>query len=225
MLITVAGVLDPEALGEIRSTLQNLAWRDGGETAGASARLVKRNRQADLASREGAKLHVRLREALEAHPVIRAAGRPKRLSRLMISASGPGEGYGAHVDNALMARQGDVMRTDLAFTLFLSDPADYVGGELVVEHPGFEHVVKPDAGDVVLYPASSIHRVEPVRQGERMVCLGWMQSHVRDPAQREVLFDLETVRADVAASAAAGPRVLLTLDKTIANLLRHWADG
>lgn len=217
MFLTIANVLDAEALRRVQDKADALDWSDGARTAGGRARAVKRNEQADLTKGVGAGLHTFLMETIERHPVVRAVARPKRFSRLLVSRAGQGGGYGAHVDNALM--QG--MRTDLSFTLFLSDPDTYEGGALRLETPEGDHAARPAAGDLVIYPSGAIHEVEPVTRGMRVACVGWIESHVRRADQRAILFDLEQVRLGLPRNA---PQVL-TLDKTISNLLRMWADA
>jgi PKHD-type hydroxylase len=148
--------------------------------------------------------------------------RPKRVSRLLFSRYADGETYGDHTDDALM---GDPpLRTDLAFTLFLAEPDTYEGGALVTTTALGEQVVKLAAGDAVLYGADTIHRVEPVTSGERWAAVGWVQSLVRDPRQRETLFDLTTARTRLAGAGAAREDLML-LDKVRGALLRMWADA
>ena len=225
MMITLSGVLTPEQVKEVTTLAGALTWRDGTLTAGSTARQVKRNEQADLTGATGTMVKKMLQEAVEHHPVLRAAAQPRRFSPLMISRTGPGGGYGRHVDNAFMGTGDKRLRTDLSFTLFLSDPATYEGGELAVDTAAGEHVVKPDAGDLVLYPSTTLHEVRPVTAGERVVCIGWIESAVRDAAAREILFDLENLRATLAAQYAPQSPEMLTLAKTISNLLRLWGDA
>jgi len=225
MMITLSGVLNPDQVREVTTLASGLAWRDGTATAGPTAREVKRNEQADLGGATGSVVKKILQEAIETHPVLRAAAQPRRFSPLLVSRTGPGGGYGRHVDNPFMGTGERRLRTDLSFTLFLSDPASYEGGELAVETAAGEHVVKPPAGDLVLYPSTTLHEVRPVTSGERMVCVGWIESAVRDAAAREILFDLENLRATLAASHASQSPEMLTLSKTIANLLRLWGDA
>lgn len=160
--------------------------------------------------------------ALERHPLFAIAARPHRLSRLLFSRYEPPMAYGAHTDDALMEGGGGRLRTDLAFTLFLSDAAAYEGGALVVESPLGEQAIKLEAGDAILYAAGSIHRVAPLTHGVRLACVGWIQSLVIDAAQREILFDLSLARSRL-AEAGAAREDLLRLDKAISNLLRLWA--
>lgn len=224
MLITISGVLSRDELEDVREQALGLRWRDGSQTAGEAARRVKRNEQADLGSRAGVKLRELLMARISGHPVLRAAARPKRLSRPLLSRAGEGGGYGLHVDNALMGQGDNTIRSDVSYTLFLSDPGDYEGGELVIEHPGATQALRPPAGDLVLYPSTSLHRVSDVRAGTRLAAVGWIQSHIRDGAQRELLFDLENLRAELARTHEPDSAEMLTLSKTIANLMRMWAE-
>ena len=187
MLITIANVLDLEALDKVRSLITTVRWKDGAETAGATAREVKRNLQADLTSRTGAQLRDQLVQTISSNPVLQAAAQPARFSKLLISKTEEGGGYGLHVDNALMPLGNDKMRTDLSFTLFLSDPDSYEGGELQIEHSGQSIQLKPEAGDLVLYPSTSLHRVNEVSSGERLACLGWIESRIKHAEDRELI--------------------------------------
>ena len=223
MLLTVSSVVSKELLKDIRALVPTLTWNDGGKTAGATARAVKHNQQADLSTGSGAVVRTRLLEAIRSHPLVRSAARPHRFSRLLVSRTEPGGGYGAHVDNALMGRGNHRIRTDVSFTLFLNGPEDYAGGELEVERPGMLHSLKPQAGDLVLYPSTSLHRVAPVTSGCRLVCVGWIQSVIPDQQQREVLMDLDNVRAALRAQHPVQSAEMLVLQKTIANLTRMWA--
>ena len=225
MMITLSGVLTPAQVSEVTALAGALAWRDGTMTAGPTARAVKRNEQADLTGATGTVVKKILQEAIEQHPVLRAAAQPRRFSPLMISRTGPGGGYGRHVDNPFMGSGERRLRTDLSFTLFLSNPASYEGGELAVETAAGEHVVKPAAGDLVLYPSTTLHEVRPVTAGERVVCVGWIESAVRDGVAREILFDLENLRATLAGTYAPQSPEMLTLAKTISNLLRLWGEA
>ena len=223
MLLTLANVVSPEDCAALVERARGLEWRDGARTAGAVAKAVKRNEQANLHTPEGQIIHRTLLEAIEAHPVLEAAARPRRFSRLMISRTGPGGGYGLHVDNALMGRGPARIRTDLSFTLFLSPLEDYDGGALAIDGAGGRQTLRLAPGDLVLYPSTDLHEVEPVTRGERIVCVGWIESLVPDAAQRAILFDLENLRAELRRSLPATSPATLTLDKSIANLLRLWA--
>lgn len=223
MILTISALPDEEALNAIRARIDRLEWRDGRETAGATAREVKRNLQAVLKGKEGEALHADLVRLIAENAVVKAAAQPRRIARLLVSRT-EGEGhYGAHVDNAMMGKGDARMRTDISFTLFLTPPEEYEGGELVIYAAGLTHRVKPGAGKLVLYPSSSIHEVRPVTKGARIACVGWIESWIADPAQREMLFDLENLRVTLRSRLSRQSAELLTLDKTIANLLRMWA--
>lgn len=224
MLLNIATILDPDALNDVSSALKTIQWRDGSKTAGSSARPVKKNLQADLNGDGGAALHDRLMDALQSNSVLQAAARPKHFSRLIVSRTKGGGRYGAHIDNALMHSSTGRIRTDLAFSLFLSAPESYDGGELVVQYPGFEQRFKPNAGDLILYPSTQIHEVKPVTKGERFVCVGWIESLVRSPEQRETLFDLTNLSVSISSQYAPESSEILTLHKSISNLVRLWAS-
>lgn len=220
MFLTIASILSETDLQLVHERLDSLNWQNGARTAGGRARSVKKNEQADLRSKPGQGLHDFLIEAIERTSVFQAAARPRKLSRLLISRTENGGGYGTHVDNALM----NGLRTDLSFTLFLSDPASYEGGELTIDLPGGTHRAKPAAGDLVLYPSGALHKVEPVTKGTRFAVVGWVESHVRGAAEREILFDLDNTRAALGKSLDQNAIELLTLDKIASNLLRLWAS-
>ncbi|MFL4994582.1 MAG: Fe2+-dependent dioxygenase [Microvirga sp.] len=218
MLMTIADVLDRASLDEILPVVRATRFEDGRGTAGWSARLVKDNEQA----REGATLRLlreRVSGAILANEVFQLAVRPKALTPLLFSRYGIGKQYGTHVDSPLM----DGVRTDVSFTLFLADPREYDGGELVIETSGGEEDVKLPAGHLVAYPSTTLHRVAPVTRGERMVAVGWAQSYVRDLAKREMLFDLDAARRSLFEKTGKTPEFDL-LAKTSANLFRMWAE-
>lgn len=222
MFLTLGPVLSSADLTAIHEALDGLSWQDGRHTAGAGAREVKSNRQADLLSEPGQRLHERLSALILAHPVLQAAARPARMSRLLVSRTGPGDSYGVHVDNPFM-RAADgltTLRTDLAFTLFLSPPETYSGGALAIHRPDGIHRHKLNAGDMLVYPAHFLHAVEPVTGGERLVCVGWIESRVRSADAREILFEIDTLRAGLASGHPATPDQRLTLDRIGAALER-----
>jgi PKHD-type hydroxylase len=222
MSLILQAVLAPEDLDRVRAEMEQLPWSSGKRTAGAAARGVKENLQADGADPRTQALERFVADALRRHPLFEIAARPARLSRLLFSRYEPGMTYGAHTDDALMGQGDDKLRTDLAFTIFIADAASYEGGELVVQSALGDQAVKLDAGDAILYPAGSIHHVAPVTSGARLAAVGWLQSHIADAAQRELLFDLSIARARL-AEAGAQREELLRLDKSISNLLRMWA--
>ena len=224
MIITISLIPDAAQLRKLTEKLENVRWQDGRETAGAQASAVKRNEQAKPEDKNAQAVKAEIEALIRANAVFQAAARPKQISRLMISRTQDGGHYGSHIDNAIMGQDQNHLRSDLAFTVFLSDPATYDGGELVVHHAGHSQEIKADAGHMVLYPANSIHEVQPVTRGQRVVCVGWVQSLIRSPEQRELLFDLENLRASMRSSSNTVSQELITLDKSIANLLRMWAE-
>ncbi len=223
MILAIHAIPDPGDLAAFHDRIALLDWRDGRETAGAVAREVKRNEQAAMESPPGRALQEEITRSLADHPVIRAAAQPRRFSPLLISRTADGGHYGAHVDNALMGKGDKRIRTDLSFTLWLTPPGEYDGGELVIHTAGMTQEVKGEAGHLVLYPSGALHEVKPVTRGTRIVCVGWIESLIADAARREILFDLENLRASLRQQLTAQSAELLTLDKTIANLLRMWA--
>lgn len=217
-MLVVEGLLSPAALAALWETAAGLAFGDGRATAGAHARTVKANDQA-LPGDGLEAIRAKVTAALMSHPVFRSAARPKALTPLIVSRYRPGQTYGLHVDDALM--QG--LRTDLSFTLFLSEPEAYDGGALVIEDHFEARAVKLQAGEMILYPSTTLHRVEPVTRGERLAVVGWVQSLIRDQGQREMLFDLDQAVEEVFQTQ--GKTALFDrLAKTRSNLLRMWAE-
>jgi PKHD-type hydroxylase len=222
MSVILQQVLEGEDLARVRAELEAAAWRSGKLTAGLAARGVKENMQADGADPRVQALERFVIEALRRHPLFEIAARPARLSQLLFSRYEPGMTYGAHTDDALMGVGSDKLRTDIAFTLFLSERESYEGGALVVESALGEQEIALAAGDAMLYAAGSIHRVSPVTRGVRLAAVGWVQSHIPDASQRETLFDLSVARERLGAAGAAREE-LLRLDKSISNLIRMWS--
>lgn len=219
MLLQIADVLYAQQLSAMVASLQSndATFEDGKKTAGWQAREVKNNLQATSASAASATALVK--EQLLHHPVFKAAAIPKTFVKLMVSRYLPGMEYGTHVDDALMAG----VRTDLSFTLFLRDPETYAGGELVIEGNDGDTAIKLPAGSLILYPTTSLHRVAPVTEGERLAIVGWVRSYIRSAENRETLFDLENAIASL-RSTETSRAVLNGLLKVKANLLRQWAE-
>ncbi|MDP1873148.1 Fe2+-dependent dioxygenase [Phenylobacterium sp.] len=219
-MILLPDVLSPAQAGKVCEGLAAAPFRDGRATAGDAAAPVKDNLQAHGDDPAVIALARQVRLALDAHPTMRRLARPARWSNLIFSRYGPGQQYGLHADNAGMSDEhGWPLRTDLSFTLFLSDPETYEGGALVIEDLAGERAFRPPAGAAVLYPTGRLHRVAPVTAGERLACVGWVQSQIRNADQREALYDLEQVRDTLPPGEGA-----LRLDKTIGALLRMWAQ-
>ena len=219
-LLCIADVIPAERLGALRERVLGLPWVDGRQTAGWAAREAKRNEQADMEHPASVAMQEEIRNALIAHPLLQLYARPQRISAPLLSRYRTGMGYGRHVDDALMGTPA--LRTDLAFTLFLTPPEDYDGGELVLEGHDGETPVKLAAGALVLYATGQTHRVETVTRGERLAAVGWIQSHVRDPAQREILFDLDRTRRAL-FEREGNSEAFATLSRSSAALLRMWA--
>lgn len=218
-MLVIEGVLPSAEVEAVRAGLAQVPFESGEATAGPAAARVKHNEQARRDDPGVIALDRRVRLALEGHPVVRSLVRPARWSALIFSRYRAGQQYGLHVDNAGMYDPtGWPLRTDVSFTVFLSDPDTYDGGALLTRDLGGERQFRPPAGSVVLYPTGVLHRVTPVTAGVRLACVGWIQSRIRRQDQREILFDLDRMR-DTAEGDAA-----LTLDKTIANLIRMWGE-
>lgn len=221
MRFVLDALLAPVELAAMRQALLDpeAPWRPGADTAGWHARAVKTNRQLDSASPLAAHLARQLEQALLAHPLFQSAVLPWRLHGWRFSRAGAGEGYGRHVDNAFMAGG----RADVSFTVFLSEPADYSGGGLWLEHPSEEEEVRLEAGSAFVYPSTLLHRVEPVSQGERLAAVGWVQSRVRDAEKRELLFDLDTARRALFQQEGKSEPFDL-ISRSYSNLLRQWGE-
>ena len=214
-------LLAADELQELVSVLQDPAapWIDGASTAGWHARDLKRNHQLDGASPLHQQLSARLEAVLTAQPLLQAAAFPRRIHGLLFSRSGAGEGYGRHVDNAWMGGG----RSDLSFSLFLSEPETYAGGALVLETPAGKESFRLPAGHALVYPSTLLHRVEPVTAGERLVAVGWIESRIRHADQRELLFELDTARRTLFARQGKD-EIFDLVSRSYSNLLRRW-DG
>ncbi|MEM6708288.1 MAG: Fe2+-dependent dioxygenase [Pseudomonadota bacterium] len=224
MLIRIADVLSEDTLGVLTDQLKALKWEDGARTAGSLARAVKKNEQAKLKAGVGRQLQQTLLTAIRKNAVVQAAAQPARFSDPMISRTSVGGGYGPHIDNALMGTGAARMRSDLSYTLALNAPRDYKGGALEIESAGMVQALHLEPGELVVYPSTSIHQITPVSAGERIVCVGWIQSKLQDPAVREILFDLENLRASLKATHDPQSPELLTVTKAISNLLRRFGS-
>jgi PKHD-type hydroxylase len=225
MLLTIPNVLTAGQLGRCREQLAAASWVDGRVTAGHQGAQVKSNRQLPEDSPLAQELGDMILAALERHPLFISATLPARVYPPLFNCYEEGQHFGEHIDNAirLLPGTGMKMRTDISATLFLCDSAEYDGGELLIEDTYGTHSVKLPAGDMVLYPATSLHRVTPVTHGVRLASFFWIQSMVRDDAQRTVLFDMDTaIRTLGATGADNAARVRLT--GCYHNLLRMWGE-
>jgi PKHD-type hydroxylase len=217
MMIAFESVLSGEDLIRALEEAASLPFVDGKATAGAAARAVKANEQARPDAAAG--LIGFVHAALSRHAAFQAAAQVKRFGPVLVSRYRPGMTYGVHVDNPIM----DGVRTDLSFTLFLSEPDAYDGGALRLDLPIGAQSVRLPAGGLLLYPTGALHEVEPVTRGERLAVVGWIQSRVRSPDARETLFDLANVRAAL-ADGAADAHARLLLQKVEASLIRMWSE-
>ncbi|MDO1528099.1 Fe2+-dependent dioxygenase [Fulvimonas sp. R45] len=225
MLLHIPGVLDHGQVARLRQALDGADWTDGRETVGAQGAQVKRNRQLPDASPLRVELGRTVLSALARHPLYHAATLPLRTLPPRFNRYEGGGEYGMHVDGSVMALpNGEQLRSDIACTLFLSDPGDYDGGELVVSDTYGEHEVKLPAGDAVIYPASSLHRVQPVTRGARLAAFFWAQSLVRDDGRRRLLFELDASIQRLRGTGA-DPDAVLQLSGVYHNLLRQWAEA
>lgn len=226
MLIAIPALLARDDALALAGRLREAEWIDGNATSGAGAALAKRNRQLPEAcevSRAGQRV---VQNALAANALFLSAALPARILPPLFNRYADGETFGTHVDNAIRidSATGTRMRTDLSATLFLSDPAEYDGGDLTIEGPFGTAPYKLGAGDLLLYPASSLHSVKPITRGERLASFFWVQSLVRDDAARGMLFDLDqSVQALVGDRGGDDPEVL-RLTNVYHNLVRRWAD-
>jgi PKHD-type hydroxylase len=222
-MIVIPQVLDAEAVRSVRARLDAADWIDGNATSGHQSARAKHNRQLAEDSAEAKALGGIVLDALAASPLFVAAALPLKVYPPLFNAYGVGDGFGDHVDSAVRIRAGSDfrVRSDLSATLFLSDPADYDGGELVAEG---QTPIKLPAGDMILYPASSVHHVTPVTRGTRVASFFWVQSMVRDTSARAMLFDLDRSIQDLSTTADPGAPALVRLTGLYHNLLRRWAE-
>ena len=227
MLLHIPDVLTSDELRTLRSLLDEAAWRDGRTTAGSQAVQAKNNEQIATGTDTAQAAQQLVLQALHRNPLFFSAALPRKIFPPQFNRYG-GETnfYGDHVDGAVMhvAATGEKVRTDVSCTLFIADPTDYDGGELVINDTYGQQRVKLPAGDMVLYPSTSVHRVEPVTRGHRVASFFWVQSLVRSDEQRRLLFDLDMNLMRLRdAHGESGPMVGLT--GTYHNLLRLWADA
>ncbi len=225
MLLHVPGVLTPEQVAGIRREIDAAEWNDGRATVGPQGAQVKQNRQLPEASELTRRLGAAILTALEANPLFMSAALPLRYVPPLFNRYEGGEHYGLHVDGSVRGVPGTSarLRTDVSCTLFLCDPADYEGGELEVMDTYGAHEVKLPAGDLILYPSTSLHRVTPVTRGARICSFFWIQSMVRSDAQRALLFEMDQSIQRLRQQHGDTPEVV-GLTGNYHNLLRMWAE-
>jgi PKHD-type hydroxylase len=222
MLLPIENLLTTAEAEQFRLELEAADWADGRITAGHQSARVKRNQQLPQDGELSQRLAARVLERLASHPLFIAAALPHKVFPPLFNAYREGMDFGNHIDNAIRGDE-DKLRTDISCTLFLSEREEYDGGELVVEDLYGAHAVKLGAGSLVLYPASSLHRVTPVTRGVRYASFFWVQSLVRDPLQRRMLLDLD-LSIQGLRRAHGESAELVTLSGLYHNLLRRWAD-
>jgi PKHD-type hydroxylase len=225
MIVQVPHVLTPEEVAHCREVMTRASWTDGRVTAGHQSAVVKQNRQLAENSAEARQLGDMIVAALERNPMFITAALPLRVFPPLFNRYEGGESFGAHLDNSIRQIPGTPyrIRTDISATLFLSNPEDYDGGELVIDDIYGSHAVKLTAGDMVVYPASSLHHVIPVTRGVRLASFFWVQSMVRDEGERTLLFDLD-VAINKVNQALPNYAAVVELTNCYHNLLRRFAE-
>ncbi|WP_426029352.1 Fe2+-dependent dioxygenase [Caulobacter sp. DWP3-1-3b2] len=226
MMLQIPDVLTSDQVAHCRAVLDAAAWIDGNATSGFQAAMAKNNQQLPQDGAAAREVGAIIVQALERHPLFVSAALPRTILSPMFNRYGEGMGFGDHIDNAVRRDPvtGQRLRTDLSATLFLSDPDDYDGGELVVEDAYGSHMVKLPAGGLILYPASSLHHVTTVTRGVRSASFFWIQSLVRDDAKRGLLLDMDVAIQRLSGAVGATNLAVLSLTGTYHNLLRMWAE-
>lgn len=222
MFLRVAAVLTPAELRTITALLTKGQFVDGKLTAGMQAQRVKQNLQLAANNEHQIQLQTLLMDALLRHELIRQSSFPRHIFSILFSKYESGMAYGNHVDNPLFQME-ELRRADLSITVFLSPPETYEGGELAIASPVGLLQIKLAAGDGFIYPSTYIHQVKPVTQGVRLAAVAWIQSSIRDMAQRELLYELGIATRSVTQQLPESQAEAL-LSKTYANLLRMWAE-
>jgi len=227
MLIAIPDVLDAAGVARVRALIDAADWIDGNATSGPQSALAKRNEQLPDNSAAAQEAGGMVLDALGRSALFVAAALPLKVFPPLFNRYAGGQDFGLHIDNAIRMKRGTDfrIRSDLSATLFLADPETYDGGELVIEDQFGPQSVKLPAGHMVLYPASSLHRVTPVTRGVRTASFFWLQSMVRDDGARRILFDLDQGVQAVAATQGQGDPATVRLTGVYHNLLRRWADA
>ncbi len=225
MLVRIPGLLSPDEAARVRARLEAAEWVDGNVTSGEMAAAAKRNLQVPETHPVARELGATVLAALNRSPAFVSAVLPSRVFPPLFNRYDAGMGFGAHVDNAVrVAEGGGRIRTDVSSTLFLTRPEDYDGGELVIEDTYGEQRVKFDAGDLVVYPATSLHRVEPITRGSRWASFFWTQSMVRDDGARRLLYELDGAVQELRTRLPDDTAALVRLTGVYHNLLRRWTE-
>jgi len=225
-MIVIKDVLSPQQLQQVHHVIAQQTWVDGRVTGGQQSNSVKNNQQLSTGSEMIINLEEHILAALAQHPVFISAALPLKIFPPMFNRYGIGETYGPHVDNAIRVPQGTNarIRTDLSATLFLSNPDDYDGGDLVIEDHFGTQPVKLAAGDMILYPSTTLHQVTPVTRGERISAVFWLQSMVRNNEYRKILFDLDQSVQSLTVQHGHQAQDVMRLSGIYHNLIRQWAE-
>ncbi len=223
MLIVIPGVLDAATLEQVRALLADAPFVDGRLSAGKSAQRVKHNQELDARDARIERLNELVMATLVQHPLYQAAVLPHRIATPFYARYTRGMRYGDHVDDPVMGPPGGQYRSDVSTTVFLNDPGEYEGGELVIRTAFGDQRVKPGAGAVAAYPSSSLHQVAEVTAGERLVAVTWAQSMVRDPQRRELLYQLYQARESLLERQPDAEETT-RVDHVYVNLMRLWAE-
>ena len=229
MLVAIPSLLSKDQVARARALIEAAEWEDGRATAGRQSAIAKHNRQLSHGDTARVEVAAMILEALSANGLFMSAALPKAIFPPLINrydAAG-GHAFGDHVDNAIrfLPDGSGRVRTDLSATVFLSAPDEYDGGDLVVDDSYGSHRVKLEAGDMILYPATSLHRVEPVTRGTRFASFFWIESMVRDDGQRTLLLDMDAAIRTLAQTAGDQDPAIVSLTGCYHNLLRRWADS
>jgi PKHD-type hydroxylase len=224
MLLHIPEIFNPSQVETLRNALQSGPWVDGAASAGPLAAEAKHNLQFSTEAEEYPSLAKTIAAALERHPLFLSAALPQFILPFMFNRYTCGGNYGDHIDNAIQTdrNSGQRLRTDISVTVFLSDPESYEGGDLIIEDTYGAHEVKLPAGDAIIYPSSSLHRVEPVTAGERIAAFSWVQSLVPDAWQRSMLFNLDMTLIKL-RSQVGNSEEIVALTGHYHNLLRQWS--
>lgn len=223
MMLRLPSVLGPNQLDTVRKLLADAKFVDGKLSAGQAAQRVKHNQELDKAAKQMDMLNNLVMSALVQHPIYRAGALPLRVAAPYYARYTSGMAYGDHLDDPIMGADGVLYRSDIAITVFLNEPNQYDGGELVIRTAFGDNAVKFAAGDGVMYPASSLHHVNKVTRGERLVTVTWVQSLVRDPARRELLYELHQAREKL-LKISPDAEETAQVNTAYMNLIRMWGD-
>jgi len=225
MLVVIPDMLSAAEIKQIREQLTDEDFLDGALTAAGRARAVKKNLQTDRKSDRMTEIQKTIVAALDRNSIFKTVAAPLKIIPPRFNLYKQGMFYGDHVDNAIMGDIDDPIRVDCSFTLFMNDPSEYDGGELVIKSGYGASTFKLPAGHLIVYPTYSFHEVRPVTRGERLACISWLQSMVRDVSRREILLDLAIASQMIETGGANAVRPALdTLDKVRKNLLRQWSE-